>query len=175
MVCPWYFPALHLARTWLIDWYKAINDWLTIYQGKIFHFPSKPARVGNTLERSWKLQTDRPYKLFEIRINYSVWKQLEEDVKTRNFKLQSGKSVCLVFGIKKMSCYLNVQKPGTVTWRSFIGEVCEVAWKEPQNATWPARGKGRGKSSQEQIHPQEASLNVSISEELLQERSRARA
>lgn len=97
-------------------------DLLTVYVGKIFHFPPKPARVRNTLERSRKLQIDRPYKLFENRINDSVWKQLEEDVKSRNFKL---KLVYLIFGIKKMSCYFNIQKPGTVTWRSFIGDIWE--------------------------------------------------
>lgn len=41
--------------------------------------------------------------------------------------------------------------------------------------TWPARGKRRGKSSQEQAHPRKASLNASISKELLWEHFRARA
>ena len=55
----------------------------------IFHPSQLEGGVGNALERSWKLQIDQPYKLFEIRINDSVWKQLEKHIKSKNFNLAS--------------------------------------------------------------------------------------
>lgn len=88
----------------------------------VFHLSQGKEGVENTQARSWKLQINQPYQLFEIRINECLKTTGETCLIEKNFTwLQSWKAMHLLSlsGQSKHHRYSNVHKSAAASWRDF--------------------------------------------------------